>query len=99
MRNVVDLNSFPSQKEHPMAIEVLSDTISKFRYMLHIMFSQEDKLRERVNTFGWQLQAAQLRPYHIVFNRSRGFYFFLRRLLRLVFESGLYSRTTSVKSE
>ena len=95
----MDLSSFPSQKEHPMAIEILNETISKFRYMLHIMFSQEDNLRERVNTFGWQLQVAQLRPYHIVLNRSRGFYFFLRKLLRFVFESGLYSRATSVKSE
>ena len=50
------------RKECPKASEVLKDTISKFRYMLHIMPLQKGSVSERVKTFKWHLIATQFRP-------------------------------------
>ena len=53
---------FLHRKECRKASEVLKDTISKFRYMLHIMSLQKGNVSERVKTFKWHLIATQLRP-------------------------------------
>ena len=50
------------RKECRKASDVLKDTISKFRYMLHIMSLQKVSVSERVQTFKWHLIATQLRP-------------------------------------
>ena len=53
---------FLHRKECRKASEVLKDTISKFRYMLHIMSLQKVCVSERTKTFKWHLVATQLRP-------------------------------------
>ena len=53
---------FLHRKECRKASEVQKDTISKFRFMLHIMSLQEVSVSERVKTFNWHLIATQFRP-------------------------------------
>ena len=53
---------FLHRKECHKASEVLKDTISRFRYMLHIVSLQKVSLSERVETFKWHLIATRLMP-------------------------------------
>ena len=53
---------FLHRKECRKASEVLKDTISKFRYMLHIMSLQKVSISERVETFTWHFIATHFRP-------------------------------------
>ena len=53
---------FLYRKECRTASEVLKDTISRLRYMLHIMSLQKGSANERVKTFKWHLIATQFRP-------------------------------------
>ena len=50
------------RKECRKASEVLTDTISEFRYMLHIMSLQKVSVGERGKTFKWHLIGTKLRP-------------------------------------
>ena len=52
---------FLHRKECRKASEVLKDTISRVRYMLHNMSLQKVSISERVKTFKWQLLATQFR--------------------------------------
>ena len=52
---------FLNRKECHKASEVLKDTISKFRYILHSMSLQKVSERGRVKTCKWHLIATQLR--------------------------------------
>ena len=49
-------------KECRKANEVLKDTISRVRYMLHIMSLQKVSVSERVKTCKWYFIATQFRP-------------------------------------
>ena len=53
---------FLHRKECRKASEVLKDTISKFRYMLHIMSLQKVSVSERVKKYILHLIATQFRP-------------------------------------
>ena len=53
---------FLHRKECCKSSEVLKDTISRFRYMLHIISLQKASISERVKTSKWHLIATQLRP-------------------------------------
>ena len=53
---------FLHRKECRKASEVLKDTISRVRYMLHIMSLQKVSVSERVKTFKWHLIATQFMP-------------------------------------
>ena len=52
---------FLHREECRKASEVLKDTISKFRYMLHIMSLQKASVSERVKICKWNFIATQLR--------------------------------------
>ena len=56
------MTRFLYRKEYGKASEVLKDTISNFRYMLHFMSLQKVSVSERVKTFNWHLITIQLRP-------------------------------------
>ena len=53
---------FLHRKECPKASEILRDTISKLRYMLHVMSLQSVSMSERAKTFKWHVIATQFRP-------------------------------------
>ena len=45
-----------------MANEIVRDTISKIRYMLHVMSLHKVGMCERAKTFKWHFIATQFRP-------------------------------------
>ena len=59
---------FLHRKEYRKASEVLKDTISKSRYMLHIMPLRKVSISERVKTFKLHLIVTQLGPNAHILN-------------------------------
>ena len=53
---------FLHRKECPKASEIPRDTISKFRFVLHVVSLQKVRMSERVKTIKWHLIATQVRP-------------------------------------
>ena len=56
------VSQFLHRKECPKATEILRDTISKLRYMLHITSLQKVSISKRVKTFKWHSIATQFTP-------------------------------------
>ena len=60
--NAEDQAQFLHRKESPKASEILIDTISKFRYMPHVMSLEKVSMSESMKRSEWHSKATWFRP-------------------------------------